>query len=76
VLSMEGQSLHLSFFFVWFFFFFFLLFRASPAACGGSQARGLIRATAAGLYHSSQQLQILNPLSKARDQTPNLMVPS
>ena len=35
---------------------------------------GLIRAVAAGLRHSSQQRQILNSLSKARDQT--LMVPS
>ena len=33
-------------------FFFFLLFRATPMACGGSQARGGIRGTAAGLYHS------------------------
>ena len=28
------------------------------------------------LHHSSQQCQILNPLSKARDRTPYLMVPS
>ena len=28
------------------------LFRAAPAAHGGSQARGLIGATAAGLHHS------------------------
>jgi len=28
------------------------------------------------LHHSSWQCQILNPLSKARDQTRNLMVPS
>ena len=28
------------------------------------------------LQHSSQQHQILNPLSKVRDQTRNLMVPS
>ena len=28
------------------------------------------------LYHSSWQGQILNPLMEARDQTPNLMVPS
>ena len=34
------------------FFFFFFLFRATPAAYGGSQARGPIRAVAAGLYHS------------------------
>ena len=29
-----------------------------------------------GLHHSLSQCQILNPLSKARDQTVNLMVPS
>ena len=28
------------------------------------------------LHHSSWQCQILNPLSKARDRTRNLMVPS
>ena len=28
------------------------------------------------LHQGSQQCQILNPLSKARDQTRNLMVPS
>ena len=28
------------------------------------------------LHHSSWQLQILNPLSEARDQTRNLVVPS
>ena len=28
------------------------------------------------LHHSSQQRQILNPLSEARDRTDNLMVPS
>ena len=75
-----------------FFFFFFCLFafsRAAPMAYGGSQARGLIGAVATSLHqshrntgsvcnlhHSSQQRQILNPLSKARDQTRNLMVPS
>ena len=31
---------------------FCLLFRATPADYGGSQARVLIRAVAAGLYHS------------------------
>ena len=34
------------------FFFFFFLFRATPDAYGGSQAMGLIGATAAGLGHS------------------------
>ena len=66
-------------------------YRAAPTAYGGSQARGLVRAVADGLcqshcnassephlhlHHSSQQRQILNPLSKARDQTHNLMIPS
>ena len=32
---------------------FFLLFRAAPMAYGGSQASGLIGATAAGLHHSN-----------------------
>ena len=31
---------------------FFFFFRAAPMAFGGSQARGQIRAVAAGLYHS------------------------
>ena len=63
------------------------LFRVAPATYGGSQARGRIGATATGLYHSHSnagselclwptQRWILNPLSKARDRTRNLMVPS
>ena len=51
------------------FFLFFCLFRATLIAYGGSQARGRIRAAAT----SSQQHQILNPLSKARDKTRVLM---
>ena len=83
---MHKYSLSLFFFF---FFWSFSLFRATPAACGGSQARGLIRAVAIGhshshadpspicnLHHSSQQRQILDLLREARDQTHNLMVPS
>ena len=34
------------------FFFFLSFFRAAPVAYGGSQARGPIGATAAGLHHS------------------------
>ena len=64
--------------------FFFGLFRATPAACGSSQARGRIRAVAARLcfshsnadlslvchlQHSSRQGQILNPRSEAGDRT-------
>ena len=43
-----------SYVFVFFIFisFYFLLFRAAPAAYGGSQARGPVGATAAGLCHS------------------------
>ena len=63
----------------WFFLFFifclFVFSGAAPVAYGGSQARGLIGAVAAGLRHSSWQCQILNPLCEARDQTWNLMVP-
>ena len=66
--------------FFWFVFlssfFFFLVLRATPTAYGGSQARRQIRATAASLHHSSRQHWILNPPSKARDQTRNLTVPS
>ena len=54
--------------------FFFCLFRATPSACEDSQARGPIRAVASGLHHSSRQGRILNPLSKARGRTCNLMV--
>ena len=83
-LSLEQKSRGEIFFF---FFVFFCLFFvvvvvvvaiswAAPAAYGGSQARGLIGAVAASLHHSSQQRWILNLLSKARDQTCNLIVPS
>ena len=62
------------------FFFFALLFRAASVAYGGSQGRGRVGATAAGLIHSHSNIrsklclpdsswQILNPLSEARDQT-------
>ena len=64
--------------------FFFL--RPAPAARGGSQARGQIRAVDASLHHSlrnascicdlhhnSWQRPILNPQSEARDQTFTLM---
>ena len=44
-------------------------FRAARVTYGGSQARGRIRATDAGLHHSSWQCLILNPLSEARDRT-------
>ena len=66
----------------------FFFFRAAPAAFGSSKARSpselqqLAYTTApekqalsygCDLHHSSQQRQILNPLSKARDQTCILM---
>ena len=74
-----------------FFFFFFLLLRAAPKAYGNSQARGQIGATTAGLHHSHSNagselylqpmlqltaMWILNPVSKATDQTCILMDPS
>ena len=37
-------------------FFFFFLFRAALVACGGSQARGLIGATAASLHNSHSNM--------------------
>ena len=71
--------------------FVFCPFRAAPVAYGSSQARGRIGAVApayttatatpdpscvCNLHHSSQQRQILNPLSEGRDQTLNFMVPN
>ena len=64
------------------FFFSFFLSRAIPEAYGGSQARGQIRATAAGLCHSHRNARsepylqptpqltcwISDPLSESRDQ--------
>ena len=55
------------------FFFFFWLFRTTPTAYVSSQARALIGDIAADLHHSSQQHQIINPLSEVRDQTHILM---
>ena len=67
-----------------FFFFFFFFFRTTPAAYRDSQARGWIRAAAAGYatatatqdpsrvcdpHPSLRQCRILNPLSEARDRT-------
>lgn len=52
-----------------FFFFLFFLFRAVPLAYGSCQARGRIRATAAGPYHSHSNVR-----SKLRLQpTPQLV---
>ena len=42
----------MAYLFIFYFYFYFLLFRAVPVAYGGSQARGQIGATAAGLCHS------------------------
>ena len=79
------------FYFFFFFFCLFAISWAVPRVYGGSQARGLIGAVAASLYqstatqdpsricdlhHSSEQRQVVNPLSKGRDWTRNLMVPS
>ena len=58
---LRGFSYFVSFLFL---FCFLLLFRASPAAYGGSQARGQIGATAAGLGHShsnAESKQSLRP---------------
>ena len=37
--------------------FFLLLFRATPVAYGASQARGPVRATAAGLHHRHSNIR-------------------
>ena len=62
----EAQSTIAHSFFLLIYLFFCLLM-AAPMAYGWSQARGPIGAVAAGLHHSSQKHQILNPLSEARD---------
>ena len=54
-----------------FFFVCLFVFRASPTAYGSSQAKGQNGAAATP---QPQQCQILNQLSKARDQTGILMV--
>ena len=83
IFNPKGLNLYVLFYFI---FDLFAFSRATPAAYGDSQVRGQIRAytraTATqdpshicNLHHSSRQHWILNPLSKARDQTSNLMVP-
>ena len=59
-----------------FYYLFICLSSFFGQPYGGCQARGLIAAVAAGLHHSSQPRQILNPLSETRDGTRNHMVPS
>ena len=64
------------------FSFLLLFFRAAPAAYGGSQARGRIRATAASLHHSHvgseprlrptpELMAMLDPLPTDRSQGSN-----
>ena len=55
-LNFSGSHFIMSLFFVC--LFGFCLFRAAPSAHGGSQARGQIGATAAGLHPQPQQHQI------------------
>jgi len=85
--SLPGSILFY-YYYYYYYYYYFLLFRATPKAFGDSQAKGPLRAVVARLYHShsnvgsepvcnlhhsSQQHQILNPLSKARDRTCILM---
>ena len=71
-------------FFCCLFVFVVAISWAAPAAYGGTQARGQIGAVATSLrqsqvcnlHHSSRQRRIVNPLSKGRDRTLNLMIPS
>ena len=46
------ETAHMYYTDYFFFFFAFCRFRAAPMAYGGSQARGLIGAVAAGLHQS------------------------
>ena len=78
-IKLNSQLLGCVFFVVVFLFVYvFCMYRAAPAVYGGSQARGLIRAVAAGLqlvdpsriynlHHSSLQHWILHPLIEAGD---------
>ena len=83
-----GTNLAWMFFVFVFVFVFFCIFLAAPVAYGASQARvksemkpmAYVTAIAmpnlrriCDLHHSSQQRQILKPLSEARDQTHILM---
>ena len=70
--SLAWYSLFLKNFF---FFFFFLLFWVTLLACRSSQYSGCMwdPNCVCNLHHSSQQHQILNPLSEARDGTRILM---
>ena len=49
--KLDGIRVKLSFLFIY-FFCLFAFTRATPAACGGSQSRGLSGAVAAGLHQS------------------------
>ena len=54
-----GSGAGLSFYLIIYYYYYFA-FRATPRAYGGSQARGLIRAVAAGLHqsHSSARAEL------------------
>ena len=91
LLNAEPRKELLGFAFFLLFFVVVAISWAAPTAYGGSQARGPIGAVATGLHqgHSNTgselrlqptpqltQRRIVNPLSKGRDRTRNLMVPS
>ena len=77
--------------FLFYFIFVFFLVMAVPAICGSFQSKGQVQAAAVAYITATatpdlncicelccrlRQCQILNPLSKARDRTQNLTVPS
>ena len=77
MVMMIATHYHLFFFFFFFFFFFLAFVFLGLQLYGRSQAGNLIGATAAGLRHSPQQRQILNPLNKARiEPATSWLVPS
>ena len=69
----KWMSLYLACFFV---LLLFLPFRATPAAYGGSQARGPVGAAAAGLHHGHSHTRFLTHWTEARDRIRSLMVVS
>ena len=58
--ELQSQVTHIFFFSsssFFFFFFFFCFLEPTPVAYGSRQARGQIRATAAGLHHSHSKAE-------------------
>ena len=60
--------------FLFFIFYFVVFLRAAPAAYGGSQARGLFGAVAAGLHHSHSNARSLTHWARPRIKPTSLWI--